>query len=468
MNDGKVVIKFTQCSEQSIGKIKRVTGFVKLGGLIDLIDLLDLEANPRESQKGAVTDAITESIERTPEIFPFKTKGLLLGSSRYRALERQRYEVYFHDFGIEGILDGGHNLLAIGLFLLEKAGASTSELRKVKKWSDFREAWNENSLLIIKLREEQAGTSMVDGNPLALLVPVEMLLPVDPDDPIAIDEFKSHLLDICVARNNNVQLSVGTKANQRGYFIDLKNKIDTAGYAKNTIEWKTNDGGLIKVADVICLAWIPLTVVMEAHLPKYQDERGKVIDTPAPQKIYSGAGDCLNRFERLMSSPEVTITTDDPRRELKNDSILSAFKITADLLEIYDYIYEQLPDLYNCNGGRYRGITAVKALNPANRRKEPEAKYSGKAIDTASPAGFVMPLVYGIQSLLVVDEEGIIRWKTDPMQFLQDHLQAIVKQFTLMFAPYNWDPQKIGKAQESYTQALNAYETEYLRFVSMS
>lgn len=59
-------------------------------------------------------DAIIESIVETPDTFPFKTKGVLVGSSNYEKLERNRYELKFENEKIEGILDGGHNMLAIG------------------------------------------------------------------------------------------------------------------------------------------------------------------------------------------------------------------------------------------------------------------------------------------------------------------------------------------------------------------
>jgi len=71
----------------------------------------DLEANPRSAKAGAVTADIIESIQDTPETFPFKTKGVLVGASDYEPLQRHRYELRFENTKIEGILDGGHNML---------------------------------------------------------------------------------------------------------------------------------------------------------------------------------------------------------------------------------------------------------------------------------------------------------------------------------------------------------------------
>ena len=82
---------------------------------------MDLDANPRASKTGPVTEAIQDSIGRTPVLFPFKTKGILLAASQYERLGAGRIRILPDNLELEGVLDGGHNLLAIGLFLLDKA-----------------------------------------------------------------------------------------------------------------------------------------------------------------------------------------------------------------------------------------------------------------------------------------------------------------------------------------------------------
>jgi hypothetical protein len=93
----KLIIRFALVAEQpsvrdeerltsagsvdSIAGIKRYTGFVRGRDLYPLFDNLSLEANPRAAKTGPVTNAILESLERTPELFPFKSKGILLGTS---------------------------------------------------------------------------------------------------------------------------------------------------------------------------------------------------------------------------------------------------------------------------------------------------------------------------------------------------------------------------------------------------
>ena len=122
MNPNKVIIKFEQVADQPNDVIRRLTGFVQAKYLVDLIDAADLNANPRSAKVGNVTDDIIDSIKKTKDIFPFKTKGILLAvSTPPRALERMRYELEFKDSEIEGILDGGHNTLAIAIHILNVA-----------------------------------------------------------------------------------------------------------------------------------------------------------------------------------------------------------------------------------------------------------------------------------------------------------------------------------------------------------
>ena len=104
-----VIIKFDFSAEQTVGDITKIVGLTMAKYLVPIIDVLDLEANPRSSKTGPVTAAIQESIETDPTVFPFKTKGILLAASQYERLERNRVKITPENPAIEGILDGGHN-----------------------------------------------------------------------------------------------------------------------------------------------------------------------------------------------------------------------------------------------------------------------------------------------------------------------------------------------------------------------
>ena len=161
-----------------------------------------------------------------------------------------------------------------------------------------------------------------------------------------------------------------------------------------------------------------------------------------------------------MASPDVTRQAgDDYKHELSNDEVASAFRIAVELPEIYDYIYESFPALYNSADGKYGRITAVKKLNDS--RKDKRSTFSGNSIDVLTPEGYIMPLIYGLQALMVSREENGARkitWRQPPIEFLRGNLEKIVKSYSGIIGMCDYDPQKVGKNLQSYEQALAAYK----------
>ena len=456
-NKATPIIKLEHPSMQTSGNISKILGLMNAKYMVSIIDTLDLDANPRSSKTGPVTDSIQESIERDAAVFPFKTKGLLLAASRYEQLERGRIRIIPENPAIEGILDGGHNTLAIGLYILKKAmdHAGKPLPSGNKTWDEFKHLWVSNRASVdsyIAFLKENP-----DFDSLNFLMPIELLVPRDLEDFVCVESFKNDLLEICAARNNNVQLQVSAKANQLGYFDALKDLMASRSPVLcQRIEWKTNDGGDIKVQDLIALAWIPLALI-----DPVKDKDGKVIEAVSANKLYSAKGACLKQFERLMSSPDVTSPNDsDYRHELKNVQIYSAFQIAVELPELYDYIYTEFPSLYNATGGSYGRITTVKSLN--ENRREKRAPFSDALIEALSPDGFIIPLFYGLQALMecTTDSKGqrVIRWTQPPMPFLHSNLKRIVKNYAGIFSMCEYDPQKIGKNPQSYKQALDSFK----------
>ncbi len=454
MQEKGIIIKLENRSEKTIGEIRKIIGEIKGRLFISLIDNLDLEANPRSAKIGSVTDAIQESIEKVPELLPFKTKGVLIASSKYEMLERGRIRIIPEDISTEGILDGGHNLLAIGMYILRKAFDfnDLSLPKKCGNWNEFKILWIENRENIEKYLKY---IKLEKNNELDFLVPVELIVPADLEDDICVSKFKFSLLEICEARNNNAELPLSTKVNKKGYYDQLKSFMnDYNPEIAKRVEWKSNDGGNIKAQDIVALSWIPLSLVTPI-----KDENNKIIESVSGNKLYSSKGSCLKQFERLMSSPEVSLEKDATKCEIINDEVISALKIAAQLPELYDYIYQEFPRLYNQNGGIYGRISAVKRLN--EKRKVKKAPYTNRDIDTLSPDGFIIPLVYGLQALLEnkeVDGKRKIVWTKSPMSFLMENLSKIVSYYAGIFSICDFDPQKVGKAQQSYSQAIAGFK----------
>ena len=451
-----ITLRFEKSVYQTIGGISKITGMVRAKYLIPLIDALDLQANPRLSKTGQVTKAIQESITEDSELFPFKTKGILLAASNYQNLDRGRVRVFFDNRNLEGILDGGHNTLAIGQLILRRALELSGESlpKGQMTWDQFKSLWKSCSGAISKYQESvrrdddvAADDSSVRPD-LSFYVPVELLVPSDPDDKMCIDNFRNNLLEICEARNNNVELTEGAKASQKGYFDDLRRvMMEVDPHVASRIEWKTNDGGEIKIQDIAALAWIVL-----AALPEVRDSDGKIVSPPSPQNLYSGKGGCLKKFDQFMSSADVTSQlSTDYKADLRNPMVMRAFRLVAQIPALYDYIYEQFPDLYNHAGGSYGNINAVRKLNEGRVKLSP---FSATPVSMLSPDGFIVPLVSG---LTVLVDPDTMTWKADPKSFLERNLGKIVERFAQILPPCDYDPQKVGKAKMSYSRVADAY-----------
>jgi hypothetical protein len=442
-----VVIRFEQVGDQAEGPVRRLVGFVRARNMLQLFDAADLEANPRSAKAGSVTADIIESIKDRPETFPFKTKGILVGAASYKPLQRNRYELHFENTKIEGVLDGGHNMLAIGSYILSKALGDEKLLKRIKLWPDLKQAWEENRDAIELLRKAQREEG--EDGPLDFLVPIEVLVPSDVETAAVVDEFNSSLLDICAARNNNVELTLETKANKKGFYEELRKALPPE--IAERIEWKANDGNDVKVRDLIALAWIPLSVI---ELP---------VDIKIPpQNIYRNKGGCAQEFDKLMSDEQVSKATDgDYTHTLHNKAVRSALIVAGQLPALYDKIYRDFPFAYNKNDGRFGKIDIVKLAK--DMRTKPTTHFTDQEVEYSYPDGLIMPLVYGLKGLMEVDARGNVRWKEDPVVFLDDCLEAIVKKYRVVLDAYKFDPQKIGKHEGSYELVIDAVETELLK-----
>ena len=451
MNPNELLIRFETVDRQTEGPVTRLIGFARARNLLPLLDAADLEANPRTAKVGQITADIMESIQTTPELFPFKTKGILVASANCRELERRRYHMTFENPAIEGILDGGHNTLAIGLHILGVAGVEAKDVRRVKTWPDFKAAWETHH---DKVKALKASAASGEGGPLDFLVPLEVLIPADPDDEIALEAFTSSLFEIGAARNNNRQLADEAKANKKGLYDYLREQVPSD--ISKRVEWKSNDGGDVKVRDIIALSWIPLSV---AKLPDG-------VSPPRTVDIYSGKGKCSMAFDALMEHPEVSSQTSDGTFELHNTAIASALKIAGDMPALFDQLYGEFPGAYNRNQGSF-GL--LRAVTPADKLKsKPRTPYGKSNSAYRYPDGFIVPLAVGLRALLKLDADGTLTWKTDPAKFIEKHLDEIVRKYKVLIQAFGGDAQKIGKNDGSYTLALDALETELLKLAQIA
>ncbi|MBM6687942.1 hypothetical protein H6A35_03535 [Collinsella tanakaei] len=469
-----VSIRITQKQEQKVHKdIRRIIGLMPARFTIGLIDNLNLEANPRNSRLGSVTDAIIESIQQdeqstTSKLFPFKSKGILLAASRYEELERDRYILQCVDLNTEGILDGGHNTLAIGTYILFQAAKATGNIppkkRSISIWEEFKKTWMERreqiQAYLDELRDSDAKAQLIDNGigTLDFSVPIELLLPTEQDSELCLENFRTSLLEICDARNNNAQLTQATKANQEGIF-DAFNKIFKQKDPEfaDCISWKTNDGKRVESRTLVALSWIPISKT------KWVTGDEKIIDAPAASSIYNSKEKCLDKFLQLMRRPEITDTETTARRVLTDPVIRSALEVAADLPGLFDMLYEMFPECYN-RIGNFGRIGAVKGL--LNKRGEYRTPFLQKPANRPVPDAYVYPLVFGLRALMQENKlTHYIEWATDPYEFVQsEYCKQAVVDYCGVIQQSDYDPQKVGKGSFSYVSAENAMKLAFMSY----
>ena len=442
--------------ENSIAGIKRYTGFVRGRDLYPLFDHVSLEANPRAAKTGSVTDAILDSLETTPGLFPFKSKGILIGTSGYEVLQRNRFELTFLNPDSEGILDGGHNMLGVGIHMLS-AIIDEREISRISLWEDMKALWDENRKELGTIKDR-----------FDFLVPVELLVPSDPEDVEAVQQFEMSVLDICAARNNNAQLTQETKSNKLGFYTEIRERLppeiaERVEWKSN--EWESNEARPIKVRDLLALAWIPLNKANEADLLPLDI-------SVTPQNIYRNKGECSKQFDKLMLNPDVSEPRDGPTHELTNDTVASCFDILADLPALYDKIYEDFPNAYNANNYRFGSSTIVKMYDPARRETakdksayvatQPTTQYLNRPVAYRYPDGLIMPLVYGLKGLMEIKDDRVV-WATDPTKFLDRYLRDVAGAYRLVLDMARFDPQKLAKNQASHEFAVGEFEKALIK-----
>ena len=267
----------------------------------------------------------------------------------------------------------------------------------------------------------------------SFFVPVEILYPKDG----RIDQYDSLIHEIADARNNNCQLTEETKANHAGYYEELKNAMPD-DEIRNAIEWRTNDGGRIKVKEVAALACIPLSTVSE-------EVAGLKIDL---KQIYNSTAKCsayFNSIYEAVSEPKGALQI------LRNDDhgrlVANAIGLTRELIEVYDWLTIEFPNAYNAAGGSFGNIESVKG--PSRTR------YRQRECDFSYSDGFFMPILASVQML--IDRDGCtLRWSENPLSFLHQHLERAMKIYRGKIRDMKYDGREVGRDSGSYE---TAYET---------
>jgi len=457
------ILKFSHVSVQPSGdenSIRRAVGFVNIGQLLPILDSKALAPNPRSAKRNAIIEGILGTLNDTPELFRFKSKGLLISSHRVEELQRNRFRVVFEKEFVDGVLDGGHNLFAIGLFVLAQV-VGDKEAKRIKTWEQLDQVWATH-------RKDIEGLEFDAED----LVSVELLYPGSNSEADQ-EAFDRAAFDISQARNANTEVKTEAFQNKLGFYDVLKDALPKE--LSQRVEWKPGvveqaEAKPIPVRDVVALAWIPLNLA--------NDRRLLPIDISVlPQNIYRNKAECSEKFKTLMEHPEVTEPIGGQAgqaRQLKNPTVESCLRIAGDLPRLYDLIYEKFPRFYNDGTHRFGRRNVVKMYNPERLKQlksedKDASGYTGirpvtpffqrtsNDMKWKYPDALIIPFVTGLSALMTV-EDGQIVWATEDIdKRVVEQLEKAAPLFEGQLDAYDWDPQRLAKNPSSHKQAASYY-----------
>lgn len=440
MDNNTIILKLEHSSEAQISresvKIRKIISSISPATLIRLVKDADNQINPRTATANPITKAIYETLDTSPELFWFKTKGILLATENCERLERNRVRVTFNNPVYEGIMDGGHNTFAIARFIVDKLFG-----KNFKTWKECKNFWVENYNEITAKFKERENEAI-----FRFSIPVEIVFPADSEE--AKEEYYTSIAEICSARNNNIQLRETAKGNQVGCYDYLKERL-----SEYEIIWKTGEKGKIKSEDVIAMACIPLYFLQETNLlPKGIKKFNRV-------NLYSSKTQCVSFFNEVISNEAFSVQ-EHGKYIITSPLLKSALDMTEAIMQYFDILYVSFPDMYNKNQGSFGRISCVK--NDENSKSLPLFRTINTPIPYTYPDGFIYPLIGGIVSLIEYDEQNnSLKWRVNPTSTKFNPKDIPLLKY-LGWLRKDLDPQHNGKNQLMYLEAEEAYEA-YLK-----
>lgn len=441
--------------------LQRVCGFINVKDFAKIMTVAENKVNPRSATENKVVRLICETLNNSPELFWIKSRGILVATKSCQHLDRNRARLSFGDQDYEGIMDGGHNTLAIAKFIIETVHDGKV---KIKDWNTCKQYWSENHHDI----EAGIDEEMKEGSRFNFLIPIEIIAPLNEALPNVSSEvameseeyYRANLPDICTARNTNVQLKETAQGNQRELYKILKENIPDG----TEVMWKPGEGDGVNSEDVIALACLPLLFLLEKNLLQ--------LNTPAklsPINIYSSKGKCVEFYKKVITDENVS-TPENGEFRIHNRTVESALKLIKEIVIFYDKLYTIFPDMYNAvEGCQFGRIKSVKKDKKTTKSIPcwPHFGTSDKMCKYTYPEGFIYPLVCGITNLFSYNEETqTLDWIVSPDMLTLDDFKTdnAHKAYVSCIKLLSWDPQKIGKNEHSYDTASNLYKQILTRY----
>lgn len=301
---------------------------------------------------------------------------------------------------------------------------------------------NRNSSLTITLEDPHLHGLLDGGHTYSIVkeetesltspqyIRIELLEGLDPEG----------IVDVVDARNTSKPVREQSLMNLANKFVGLKNALGSAAFRDQISysEYEVNEAGDLKpigVRDVIAI----LTLF----------EKQNFGDSQHPIMAYNAKAKALEHF-----------ANNSPAYE-------KLFPLAKEILELYDWVKLELPDLYNkaraqeanVSGGRFGRLTGVTYYDGQRSGK---LHFLNKTTKYGVPDGFTYPVLGAFRALLE-ENNGSYKWGKGlkPIELLKGDLGAKLANTIGTFAHQTQNPSKVGKTalvwQSCYQNAQLAY-----------
>lgn len=250
------------------------------------------------------------------------------------------------------------------------------------------------------------------------------------------------ITDVVDARNTSNQVRDESLMNLARHFDELKNALEDAPYFSD-IAWseyetdKNGDPKPIDIREVIAI----LTAFDKDHFD----------ESVHPINSYRSKSACLNHFRDHRSSYR------------------KIYPLAKEILELYDYVQDKLPNLYNSTRGQSGEVSSGrfgKLTGVTYRKGKPfyNLYFLNKKIEYGTPDGFVYPILGAFRAILE-EKAGRFVWGKglNPVDLLDGPVGQKLADTIGSFALEAKNPSKTGKSQLVWQSCYQTLQVAYLQ-----
>lgn len=223
---------------------------------------------------------------------------------------------------------------------------------------------------------------------------------------------RSETVEIVGARNTSTQVKDQSLANLLRHFDSIKDILADRSYADHIAykEIEFNEEGGKKDIDIKEI----LSYLVCFDREGFDDENHPVI-------AYSGKASVLKYVES------------------NRERLQKYLPLLPDILELRDEIYENMPQAWNRQNGKFGALQGVNV----KRSKMIELPFKGTKTEYVIPSAFIYPVLAAFRNLVEV-KGGTCSWVIPPVEFFHENQVELVRQLCDQALVFR-NPTKLGK-----------------------